>query len=229
MKSKNRFLGAAFIALLAVAVAAYCPEALADSVLSGDDLVEDWDGFQIKSSYELVKFEGECYYRYCYEISGGDAVLKPGLSHIIIEMSPNVDFGKLIISNTLSDNLGSSLVVEGPKEWSGGQADPGFPGTPLYGIKFEGFDDPGDYDDVDLVKFCFLSKQVPMLGNFYAKGGRDSYAYNSGWTTQDGAKIWRPDTDSVHCVVPEPASMALLGLGIAGIGLQQYRRRSRNS
>ena len=59
-----------------------------------------------------------------------------------------------------------------------------------------------------------------MEGDFYTKGGPDTYAYNSGFGTLDGANI--PVPNSHYVPVPGAVLLGLLGLGAAGIKLRRF-------
>ncbi len=136
--------------------------------------------------------------------------------------SPDLSHFDLQLSGTFSENniLGASQEYE-LGTFSTGPSNPGWPvGESLYGIKFEGFAE----DDAPWT-FTLLSDRAPMEGDFYAKGGEDSFAYNSGFGVLDGANILVPDTESVP--VPEAGTVLLLctGLiGIAGLGRKGFRR-----
>ncbi len=92
------------------------------------------------------------------------------------------------------------------------------------------FNTPGSVSGGSGVTFSFLSDRTPVFGDFYAKGGNDSYAQNDGLLAANRQSndvryfVARPDTNSV---VPEPSTYALLGTGLAGLLGVAARRRGR--
>ncbi len=84
----------------------------------------------------------------------------------------------------------------------------------------------------------FFSTRAPVWGDFYAKDGRAggmglNEAYNNGFGNPDpldgptngsiGYKVLRPDTSTT--VVPEPGTMLLMGIGLAGAGIVRKFRK----
>ena len=79
-------------------------------------------------------------------------------------------------------------------------------------------------NDVNTCVINFYSDRVPVWGDFYAKGGRDSYLYNAGYLAADplapaasgslNNHILRPD--SVVIPVPSAVLLSSIGLGLAG-------------
>jgi hypothetical protein len=90
---------------------------------------------------------------------------------------------------------------------------------PITGVKFD--DTVGDAP----FTVTFESNRAPVWGDFYVKGGNLSFAYNAGLTDHLSEDvndfIARPNG-----VVPEPGTLAMLGLGLAG--LRQWSRRKRS-
>lgn len=170
-------------------------------------------------------------YQYTFDRPNNRAV--PGLSHIIIELTPPELQSDALIITGVTSNASEfevrTFAIEDP-----GKSNPGIPGS-IYGVKFDvsGKSDP--------FVFAFQINRAPVWGDFYAKGGRSSAAWNSGFTelepldrlTQgpsDNGHILRPDGDGppseqpnlLHA--PEPASMTIWGLGLAAAGFFGRRR-----
>lgn len=152
------------------------------------------------------------------------------ISHMIIEVSD--DFTLDDIWEVEGQHTEISLGT-----YEGGSGNPNMPGF-IYGIKLDGYiadeGDPG-YTAVD---FSFLSRRNPVWADFYAKcGGRQGFvneAWNAGLTEfEDDDPLVGPTNGSIdnHILapngyVPEPATTALFGLGIASlIGTRLRRRR----
>jgi hypothetical protein len=130
------------------------------------------------------------------------------VSHLTLEVSPDV--------NTQTDF------------WD-------FNGDPIEFGSYEGITNAMklDYGDDGQLEWSFRSNRVPTWGDFYAKGGRDSWLKNSGFNDLDPLdlspsadvtnKILRPDTG--YTPVPEPSTMILMGLGLAAAGVVRRRRQ----
>jgi hypothetical protein len=148
-------------------------------------------------------------YLYSYTFQAPD----PGLSHFILQTSGNFTVNNVLeISNEYALN---TFTPEDP-----GNANPGLPGD-LYGIKFEGFTEGSPWT------FTLLSDKAPMEGDFYAKGGEDSFAYNSGFGEGEGgagAKILVPDTQTQLISITEPGTLLLFSGGLLGIAVWGRRR-----
>lgn len=134
----------------------------------------------------------------------------PGLSHFILQTSSN--FERVNISG--NSNV-YELKLYSPED--PGNSNPGLPGD-LFGLKFGGFG--STEGSIGEWNFNFTSDRAPMEGDFYAKGGDDSFAYNSGFGALVGANILVPDTVTQR--VPEAGALLLFGSGL--IGLVGYRR-----
>lgn len=149
------------------------------------------------------------HYSYTFTASGA-----PALSHFILQVSEAVIGGLAGFDpdNPL-DYIDGPTVADDPMLYlPGGGDNPGMPAGGLWGIKFE--------DGMPLWTIEFDSFRLPMDGSFYAKGGSESYAYNSGLEFPDtGAFILVPDTKYVP--VPGAVLLGILGLGAVGIKLRK--------
>lgn len=198
-------------------------------------------GFSITSTYT----NNLTHYTYDYHITADPSgSLSKGISHIILQMSPNVPIHELVIPGSLEakyfDGQGMSsihLLQDGdaPKTYqTGSNSNPGLP-NPIYGIKWDMPDEDswGDEIDVRQLWFSFDSLRLPILGDFYAKDGKDPrtkenvYAYNthlaSGGPCTESNCIWVPDSESVT-VIPEPSTYAIMGSLLLVVMIAARRR-----
>jgi len=141
----------------------------------------------------------------------------PGLSHFILQTSSNFES-----DNIWGNSNGYELKTYSPED--PGNSNRGLPGD-LYGLKFGEFG--STEGSIGEWNFNFTSDRAPMEGDFYAKGGEASYAYNSGFGKEDGegAKIMVPDTVTHWIPIPEPGTLLLFGGGLLGIAVWERRRK----
>lgn len=201
-KIRSFMVVALLSALMALPMAAH--SALVGSVSTSDGSVIGGGNWETGVTLGWEISDAGDNYLYSYTFEAPD----PGLSHFILQTSGNFTVNNVLeISNEYALNTFTS---------GDGNSNPGLPGD-LYGIKFEGFTEGSPWT------FTLLSDKAPMEGDFYAKGGEGSYAYNSGFGEGEGgtgAKILVPDTLIQR--VPEAGAMLLFGSGL--LGLVGYRR-----
>lgn len=135
-------------------------------------------------------------------------------SHFILELSQGCnEQGSGCVQQFNGD-------IEYSSNWSSSPSNPGMPGS-IYGVKF----------DEGQITYTFISNRMPVWGNFYAKKGNDGM-WNLGLTGQSQYLedvlyyIPRPDTDQPGPPIPEPGTVALLGAGLAALGLLRRRARA---
>jgi hypothetical protein len=164
--------------------------------------------------------------RYDYMLSGFSGQRTPAISHLILGLSESC---RQSLTCVIAPTVNGTAVAAQFGDY--GPTTSGFSSNPMIGSTFFGvkFDSPAGMGDAG-VRYSFLSDRTPVWGDFYAKGGDESYAQNDGLLTanlnSDNVNLFiaRPDTNSV---VPEPSTYALLGTGLAGVlGFAKRRRRA---
>jgi hypothetical protein len=151
-------------------------------------------------------------YQYTFTTDG-----KPGISHVITEVSETFDEENVEDGTTASYELGTYLPTN--------PSNPGIPGS-LYGMKFNV---PAESDGT-LYVWTIVTDRAPIWGDFYAKGGSDTYAYNTQFGVANDSPVednpnligWAVVPDTVT-TIPEPSTLIFLGLGILFIALMLKR------
>ncbi len=203
-KNRASLVVAVVVALMALPMAAH--SALVGSVTTSDGSVIGGGNWETGVSLGWSVADVGDNYLYSYTFQSPT----PALSHFILQTSDNFTENNIL-------GFSNEYALDTFSAEDQGGSNPGMPG-PMFGIKFGGFEGGTLFD------FSLTSDRAPMEGDFYAKGGDDSFAYNSGFgegVGGEGAKIMVPDTlDRVP--VPEAGALLLFGTGL--IGLVGYRR-----
>ena len=159
------------------------------------------------------------FWTYTYSFTGFGS---PAISHFILDLTDEVLDDPALVTN-LSASPGSISLTPTRGTFTGAQ--PSNPGlaAPITGIKI----DTGNTPDNATFSVTFRSNQAPVYGDIYFKGGNNSFAYNIGNPLHASSErisdfVARPNGT---LAVPEPSSIALVGMGIAGLLGVRFRRR----
>jgi hypothetical protein len=178
-------------------------------ITTGGEYASDGTSFTVSWEIELL---GDVF-RYTYAFSGFES---PDVSHFILDLTDDC-VGGTADPNCVTDATVSLLEFN---EFGTSPSNPGFPAlASIVGVKFDALPD-------GTLEISFTSNRSPVYGDFYLKGGRESFAYNDGLTDHSSADVLdfiaRPNGAGV---VPEPGSLVLLGAGL--LGLSSLRRKHR--
>lgn len=186
------------------------------SVLDGEIYATNqWNDGNFSIDYD-VTLDGTLFtYNYRLYVPSKD------LSHWLLQVSESFTSDNLIAASgdTGVDPSGNPTTFDasGP-----GNSNPGLP-TNLFGYKWDETTGTGYLD------FQLVTDRAPMWGSFYAKdgnsggpgGGTAVYAYNTGLNPQLDSQAYLLVPDTENSVVPEPASAALLLVGLVAAGIKR--------
>lgn len=222
----KRALATAVLILAATAATTQAAPVYGTSALGELSGIRDQDDFDKGGNYAtdtlsiswVIQDLGGGSWSYAYTFTGFGP---PGISHFILDLTdeklndPDIVTGETATGGVTLDTALGTFSGANP-------SNPGMAGT-ITGIKFNTTSTPTDEFTVS-----FNSNQAPVYGDIYVKGGSDSYVNNLGLVSGNHDSddiqyfVARPDGNSV---VPEPSSIALIGIGLLGLAGHQVRRR----
>lgn len=220
--------GISRIVVVLAIVAASSSVSLADFTgsFSGSDLVGSWGTGEKTLSWSVVELSDN-WFRYTYTLT----LPRPSTSHFIIEVSDNftaenyrnLTYGGFSADLLEKEFLSTTSQFQGP-------GNPGMPTDADWNVGFK-VNAPEEFDSRTLV-LQFESDRVPVWGDFYAKGGNDSYVYNSGLGSADPIAPAASGSLNGHLLVPDSVVVPLPGavvLGSLGLGFAGWLRRKQNA
>jgi hypothetical protein len=170
-------------------------------------------------------------YKYTFDNVNG-----PSISHFVLDLTDdcvNLSSGTLADTSCVTDISTNGEINEtefGEQTGSGSDNPNPFMPAPIVGVKF-GTADAGSGFFVQ-----FDSNRAPVWGDFYIKGGSANqlptgnagYTYNVGLADHNSNSLFefiaRPNGEPGDPVVPEPGTWALIGAGLAAVGLAKRRK-----
>jgi PEP-CTERM motif len=188
---------------------------LGGGLVPGGDWASDGDTETI--SWSIVN-NGNGTWNYTYTLANFS---KPGISHFLLDLTDDAVFPTVdpqVVTSVSPANY--ELFFDNFVPGGMGNSNVGLP-APIIGVKIQ-FTGGGSFPSA----VSFTSNRAPVWGDFYVKGGKDSFVYNAGLVNHasdnKGIFLARPDG---AVSVPEPTSIAMVAMaGVAGLGLARRRR-----
>lgn len=188
-----------------------------EGVVGGGNYAPAGGGFAV-SWFVAPNTGGTWDYRYTFTTDAGGS-LRPALSHAIFELSRNIEASEVY-------NFGGQFESSEIRTFGPQPSNPGIPGF-IFGVKVN-TSNPGS----GVTTVSFTSTRQPQWGDFYAKGGNDSFAFNTdfGVAAANANDYTSPAVDAfgrplfkilVPDTIPTPGTGLLAGLGV----LAAARRR----